>query len=1159
MRKLFSLGLLVFLAGSFSTVSAKQSLSNAMPRKHPRMAISAPGMRLKAPAKADADATELLLGKRNIKRISDYNPVSTLSAAGYGYLTGSDGTQWYYTQDFELRGSGYSATYDKSVIKLYNSSNEKVGEVEVDIPDDENVNYIAINGSVTKKLFDRDESSDEIVVMYHIVGDASNDYQGAYKTLIYHTTGEKLLEYDETGIMIDIKQSWDSYQRLLLTRTETTADGGSQTCIDVYTTPSYGTTTPKLDHTFTVSDELTNYSEGAYLNVYEIDNNPYYVLSYYEKPWAEGIGEDYYPIQREENNYIVKVYDKRYNLVDSIAAPIVKPDEATYRMAAFGFLSDKDLSDGYFTEKGEHAIVVSYYDMTIESDEYVYTFDVYNTAGEKISSVIENAYGASWLSLSPVAGQEDQMAFLKLSDDAQTVEIVNLPSCEPALTIPANVDGNGISFDLDRIAKGDSYLYGIKKSTADDDEDGNVIASILWYTPELKLDHTTKFNLGPNGEYFTPLLNQQTMSPYLFDSDDELEYVYIAKKKRTDSDAIDNVLEIAKEDGTILRSFRGDDSNSLMSPAVVAMSSTKNQLHIAYYNSSTGDYTIDFYDLPFSALDNGGDGTADNPYIIKTAGDMLQIANHTTSYFKLADNIDMRLLNSGWTPVEYFTGQIDGDGYAIYNLNIESQESQSGLFQQLGENAEIKNLTIADAHLSVTANNYYAGLIAGEALGAKFNNVHIVNAEISAADDSASPNVGGFVGKATVYSEANDCSFSGTISVGGASGVGGIFGSTNTSSNATACAVSGTLTAKSSLGGIVGETSTGCMVTDSHVSATLTAENTIGGIVGSNDSRGAITRCVAEGSISATAAPRWGGWSVGGIVGLLASDWASSSTIVMQGNVADIDITIPSDATDDETIHRIAGFTIVNEEYYDGETPKVEAGIADNYAASDMTVCGNVVSSTDATSTEGASKQLSDMDQSFFTGLGYAFGTSTESPWAEGSPLPTLYYETASKAITFLEKNLTAEKGAELSTTATVYDGSADALTIAVADPTVATAEISSVSGSVAVITITALNEGTTTLTLSDGSLTSTATLTVKPATASAITAPASASFTLQFNGRSIVANAARSIEVYSIDGQRVAQSATSSLSLGSLSRGVYIVRATDAAGHSATRKIVVE
>ena len=94
-----------------------------------------------------------------------------------------------------------------------------------------------------------------------------------------------------------------------------------------------------------------------------------------------------------------------------------------------------------------------------------------------------------------------------------------------------------------------------------------------------------------------------------------------------------------------------------------------------------------------------GQGTAESPYLIRTAGDLGYVSfNHKRgAYYALQNNID--LIGRTWQPIggvgNPFSGVFDGNGYTIYNMTCSLQEqfSYHGLFGNTS-NAVIKNLNI---------------------------------------------------------------------------------------------------------------------------------------------------------------------------------------------------------------------------------------------------------------------------------------------------------------------------------------------------------------------------------------------------------------------------------------------------------------------------------
>lgn len=116
---------------------------------------------------------------------------------------------------------------------------------------------------------------------------------------------------------------------------------------------------------------------------------------------------------------------------------------------------------------------------------------------------------------------------------------------------------------------------------------------------------------------------------------------------------------------------------------------------------------------------SGGAGTAENPYKIASAADLVAFQalqaeddSYKSLNYKLTADIDMNGVS--FSPIgtvydDRFTGTFDGDGHTISNLNIAPDTANAGLFGYLS--GTVKNLSIASASISATGN--YAGAIAG--------------------------------------------------------------------------------------------------------------------------------------------------------------------------------------------------------------------------------------------------------------------------------------------------------------------------------------------------------------------------------------------------------------------------------------------------------------
>ncbi|MCL2578112.1 MAG: hypothetical protein FWE27_08705 [Defluviitaleaceae bacterium] len=129
--------------------------------------------------------------------------------------------------------------------------------------------------------------------------------------------------------------------------------------------------------------------------------------------------------------------------------------------------------------------------------------------------------------------------------------------------------------------------------------------------------------------------------------------------------------------------------------------------------------------------------------------------------YVLAADIDLPI---SWTPIGdsdtnarfAFCGTFDGAGFVIRGLNISDSSARSvtrGLFGKV-EGAEIRNVVLENpvlhAYGDYGSKEFSTGLLAGEIIGGKIENIRIVGGEIIVtAPEAGNGAVGGLVGKAS--------------------------------------------------------------------------------------------------------------------------------------------------------------------------------------------------------------------------------------------------------------------------------------------------------------------------------------------------------------------------------------------------------------------------
>lgn len=577
-----------------------------------------------------------------------------------------------------------------------------------------------------------------------------------------------------------------------------------------------------------------------------------------------------------------------------------------------------------------------------------------------------------------------------------------------------------------------------------------------------------------------------------------------------------------------------------------------------------------FYDLPFTKFEQGGTGTIEDPYLISTTGDFQQLALEPTKNYKMVADIDMSKAAQWWAPVKNFTGSLDGDGHTIYNLGVKTTEDHAGLFGTLDLNGIAKNLIFVNPTVEVTNTNQYAGVLAGETnytydgkgKATNVDSIFVYGAKI-AGDDQGFIAAGGLVGSANLKTKINNCSFQGEITLPNTENVGGIVGQTRSGSSVNACYANVNATAKTILGGIVGMAGTPhdyCKFTNCEVRGQLTAENTVGGFVGDNYFN-EISNVVSHADVVATKKSAWDGYAAGGIIGIMVSAWNGGTgfakNCVFDGSVKALqdgeEVSAPA------TVHQIAGKTIADEEYSEGETPKKETRLSGNYTT-------NNVGSTDATSVDGAYKAAKEMGKDFFTGLQYAYGNKLAEPWKEdGSKIPTLYFNNIAKAFAVSSDDVTVgttDEGTAV-VKVSVYgmenpDLESDLEVSTSKDNAIVT--FGEAHGNTIDLIIKGKKQGIDVVTVKFGEFSATINVTIFKNFVSGIENVEDAeALVIKAADGQISAEGAKAIWVYSVNGKLVGKTSGAAFSTSGLTSGLYIVKATDKAGHKATAKFVIK
>lgn len=267
--------------------------------------------------------------------------------------------------------------------------------------------------------------------------------------------------------------------------------------------------------------------------------------------------------------------------------------------------------------------------------------------------------------------------------------------------------------------------------------------------------------------------------------------------------------------------------------------------------------------------DMTGEGTESLPYIVRSEEALEILRLYPQSSFKIDKDI---ALTKKWTPVEDFTGTLDGAGHVITNLCVEAENA--GLFASLSKDAVVKNVTIRNA---VIEGKTSAGVVASVVKdNAKIESVNVESSTVKAEDYAAA--IAGTVKSAdSVISscQVSECTISADNAAGIAAFVNGkvAISSAKTDGNeikggknaggvvalASAenlsikdCEISSDVSADNA-GGIVGANEKVLNISECKVEGTVTGKNTEGGIIGLADGNVSVTGCKALAELSGKA------------------------------------------------------------------------------------------------------------------------------------------------------------------------------------------------------------------------------------------------------------------------------------------------------------------
>ena len=265
----------------------------------------------------------------------------------------------------------------------------------------------------------------------------------------------------------------------------------------------------------------------------------------------------------------------------------------------------------------------------------------------------------------------------------------------------------------------------------------------------------------------------------------------------------------------------------------------------------------------------GGDGSAEYPYILATPDDMNKMVDRLSSeekvYFRMTADIDMSGIN--WIP-----------------LNAGSPYDKAIDFDGAGH-------TISNFHCEYTSYPSFFGVLNGSCHDVTFR-----DASIDCIVDSGCGILGGYLGTGDIHGEVMRVHVHGSVHMSGnKTGVGGMFGTVGNGNISASSADVNVYSVKNYVGGLIGyskntASGTGNHIKDCWVGGSIRGDQRVGGIAGGlNGDNDSIENCYCIADMFAIneegnkeyAATR----SVGGIVGHCNQDKGDACDTRMPGDI----------------------------------------------------------------------------------------------------------------------------------------------------------------------------------------------------------------------------------------------------------------------------------
>lgn len=190
-------------------------------------------------------------------------------------------------------------------------------------------------------------------------------------------------------------------------------------------------------------------------------------------------------------------------------------------------------------------------------------------------------------------------------------------------------------------------------------------------------------------------------------------------------------------------------------------------------------------------------------YNITNCSDLNNMYSNTSANYQIVNDIDCS--GYSWTQnTGVFYGNLDGNNYTIYNLDILATSNYGGIFGRF-DGGIVENLRIDGANLNYTGSSTYCGLVAGRFDNGIVRNVKIYDSIVSCVQYvGAVAGLGGYITGGLNMSNTGAYNVTITTRASGSSGYGGLVGNCNNVTLRNVYTKGGKIDGAQSNGGICG-------------------------------------------------------------------------------------------------------------------------------------------------------------------------------------------------------------------------------------------------------------------------------------------------------------------------------------------------------------------